>query len=502
MKQIILTQFNNAEPSIVYPTGHALILSGFNEVRNSVSTGAYKIASTLRNKGWDIEVLDYMLWMSVEQIQQFLTLRVNQNTKWIGVSYTWVSESTRAHDLIKQIKEWYPNIKLIVGGQFPYNHDLKADWYVFGYGEKAIDAVLEYEFSTGPFPVSTELFGGRHIDAYSHYPATPYTDYSIKFADNDYVVPENHMTIELSRGCKFACKFCSFPFIGMKEDTSSEEESLYRELNENYEKHGISVYTIANDTLNDRTEKLIKLKNVVQRLDFKPDFKAFIRLDLLKAHPEHLELLGESRVWIHYYGIETFNKRAGTSIGKGMNSDIMKTLLLKTKDYMNTHLGVYRGSAGFIAGLPFETIDDMRATDKWLDENWAEQHRMWWPLSIYKQKGIISAFGEDMHKFGYSEIPIVDRDINREKNVTRPINEIFWKNQDTDIYECTDLVSEFQKRTELLDCFSTIRYLALYKQDYNKVLSVTRQTHPQVDTIDYRKRSLKIIKNYIEQKLK
>lgn len=500
MKHIPIHQ---VEQIVEYPTGHALILSGFDELRNSRSTGAYRTAHYLREKGWNIEVLDYMLWMSVDQVKQFIDSRYQEGiTKWIGVSYTWISESKNAISLIKGIKEWYPNLKLIIGGQFPYNHNLSADWYIFGYGEYALDAVLKYEFSTGPMPNSTEFFNGRYIDAYHAYPATPLEDYSVKFVDNDYVTPDNHMTIELSRGCKFACKFCSFPFIGMKEDSSASEESLYRELNENYEKWGTTVYTIADDTFNDRTEKLIKLRNVVRRLDFKPDFKAFIRLDLLKSHPEHYELLAESRAWVHYYGIETFNKKAGTSIGKGMNPDIMKGLLLQMKDYMNTHVGLYRGTAGFIAGLPHEPISDMLETEKWLQQNWVDQHWMWWPLSIYRQKGIIAAFGEDMSKFGYSEILEVDRDINREKNVTRPINEVFWKNEHTDIYECTDLVSEFQKKTEFLDCFSTVRYLGLYKQDYEKVLSITRQCHPQIDTIDYRKRSLRLIKDYVEKKIK
>jgi hypothetical protein len=499
MKHIPIHQ---VEQTVEYPIGHALILSGFDELSNSRPSGAYRTAHTLREKGWDIEVLDYILWMPVDKVKQFIDTRYREGvTKWIGVSYTWMSSNTKAINLINSIKDWYPNLLLVIGGQFPYNYNLSADWYIFGYGEHALDAVLKYEFSTGSMPVSTELFNGRYIDAYHAYPATPLPDYSIKFVDNDYVTPDNHLTIEVSRGCKFACKFCSFPFIGMKEDSSDTEESLYRQLNENYEKWEVTNYTISDDTFNDRTDKIIKLKNAVRRLDFKPDFKAFIRLDLLKAHPEQYELLAESRTWIHYYGIETFNKRAGVSIGKGMNSDVMKTLLLQMKDYMNKNLGLYRGSAGFIAGLPHEPISDMIETEKWLQQNWSEQHWMWWPLSIFRQKGIISAFNEDMSKFGYSEIIETDKVINKNNNEIRSMNEILWRNEVTDIYECRDLVSKFQNKKELLDCFSTIRYLGMYNNDYEKVLSITRQCYPQIDTFDYRKRTVKLIKEYVEKKI-
>jgi hypothetical protein len=500
-----MTQFVIAEikTPVKYPTGHAIILAGSSEIRNSRSVGAYRTATVLRNKGWEIDVLDYLTLLTDEQLTEYLEKTFRKDgTKWIGISYTWMVGSTRSISLIKKIKELYPDTLLIIGGQFPYTQDLSAEWYIFGYGEKAIDAVLEYEFSTGAEPINTPLFAGKYINAYKDYPATPYLDYSVEYTEDDHIVPQNHMGIELSRGCKFACKFCSFPFIGMKEDSSSEEETLYRELNENYQKWGVTCYNIADDTLNDRTSKLRKLSNVVQRLDFNPDFKAFVRLDLLKAHPEQVELLAGARAWIHYYGIETFNKRAGTAIGKGMDGDKLKELLFSTRGYFNKHLGLYRGTAGMIAGLPYETIEDMKASNKWFVDNWSDQNWMWWSLSIYRERGILSAFGEDLAKFGYSEISDADKDINREKTITRPINEIIWKSNITNIYECADLVSEFQKGDAYLNCFATIQYLGMYDQDYNKVLNIRHPIYPQTDTIDFRKKSLKMAKIYLEKKLK
>ena len=500
---IILKQENTVIDQL--PKGHAVILTGYYELTNYRGTGAYRIAHVLREQGWDIEVLDYILFIELEQIRQFMKSRIRPDTKWIGISYSWLVISPKINELIREIRSWYPDLLFIVGGQFNFRESLNCDYYVMGYGEKAIKAILDYKFGNGELPKAEAKFEGLYIDAYKDYPATPYKDYNVTFQDNDYIVPENHTTIELSRGCKFACKFCSFPFIGMKNSTTAEEESLYRELMTNYDTHGLTVYAIADDTLNDRTEKLITLKNVVNRLDFTPDFKAFVRLDLLKAHPEHFELLAEARVWMHFYGIETFNRTSGKIIGKGMDPDIMKSLLLKMKQYMNTNVGMYRATASLIAGLPHETINSMVETNKWFVDNWSDQSYGWQLLTLYKDQDSLSAFSLDMEKFGYSAY---DEDVSTVIQSAN-LSEFSWKNQYTNIKECDELVSKFQNRPEYLDVFATARYLSLYKQDYQKVLSMVRPmafsrrnigTH-STDLMDYRKRSLTLTREYISKKL-
>lgn len=492
------------QTEVVYPTGHALLLTSLSSPNNLRGTGAYRIATYLRNRGWDIDVLDYFVFLSDEQLEDYLNHTIKPETKWIGISYTWLSSNDRMFEVVKIIRKKYPNIKLILGGQWPFEREVDADWYILGYGEYAIDAVLCYEFSNGPPPKSSPLFTGKYVNAYHDYRATPFENYNIDYRADDYLTKEVSLTIELSRGCRFACKFCDFPFLGIKNDTSSDEESLYRNFMENYDNYGITAYTISDDTYNDRMEKMIKFRNVINRLPFKPDFKAFIRIDLLKTHPEQLELLAESRIWMQLYGIETFNKAAGKAIGKGLDGDVKKHLLLTVKDYMTKHVGLYRSTASFIAGLPYETIDSMRETYAWLNENWVNQHYDWWALNIYKNRDVLSAFGDDMTKFGYSEIPeeevakraLADTYILRDSS-----NQVYWRNKETDIYECHDLVSEFKQGDEVLDAYGVVKYLPLYNMDYEKVLSIRRPKFPRVDTFDYRKKSAKLIRDYIQKKL-
>jgi radical SAM superfamily enzyme YgiQ (UPF0313 family) len=488
------------KPFAKFPTGHAIILAGADYPKNSKTVGAHRIATWLRRKDWEIDVLDHFLFMSKDSLKEYLGKAIKDTTKWIGISYTWIHGDAEAHSLIKELKAIYPDLLFIIGGQFPYNVNLDAEWYILGYGELAIDAILEYEFGKGDLPVSEELFTGRYIDAYHNYPATPLSTYAIEYQEDDFLNSKTHLTVEMSRGCKFACKFCSFPFIGMKESTTVQEEDLYRQLNENYQKWGVTCYSIADDTLNDRTEKLITLRNVVNKLDFDPNFSCYVRIDLTKAHPEQVELLAESRAWMHYYGVETLNRQSGQSIGKGMNPETVKELLINMKTYMNKHLGFYRGTAGLIAGLPYETMDSLKETKKWFRENWSDQSYFFLLLQIVKHKDILSAFGTDLAKFGYTEMQDNSK-MSKDYLSMRDVNEVMWKSQYTDINECYEFVRQDHEESRLLDAWSVTRYLAMHDLDYEKVLQIKRSFFPLVDLFDYRKNALRWTKEYHKNKI-
>jgi len=403
------------------------------------------MATFLRDYSWECDIVDYSEQWNINYLEKYLTRKITSNTKWVGFSYTWMTEkSEKIIELIRLVKRIKPELLIIIGGQSPYYHDLGADYYIFGYAEYATLKVLDYEFGNGIPPFYTKLFSGKYIDASKNYPSHDLKDYSIRFQDTDFITNKDILTIAFSRGCKFKCDFCTFPFIGIKEDTSSSEEILYRELMENYQKWGTENYYITDETLNDRTDKLIKIKNVIQRLDFKPNLTGFVRADLLKSHPEHIELLAESRVWGQFYGIETFNRTAGKSIGKGQNPDVVKETLLTVREYFQKNLGLYRGTISMIAGLPYESLDSMRASQKWLEENWSDQLAYWYALQITSSTngiGTLSALGKDFSKYGYREM-INTEQVTRDKSTLLSDNQITWENDYTNIFEVRKLILE------------------------------------------------------------
>lgn len=481
---------------------HGVILSGYHDETGSVfhnrSPGASKIADHCRSNGWDIEVIDYVIHWDYADLENYVTKVIrDNNSKWIGISYTWLWRWENLKNIISYIKQTFPDILLIAGGQTAYNEDLQCDWYIYGYGEDAILKILNYEFNKGLPLIYTKRFNGKYVDAIHSYPSFNTKNYSISYADSDYLTNTDVVSVELSRGCKFKCSYCNYPFIGIKEDTSTSEEILYRELNENYERHGIKNYIVADDTPNDRTEKLIKLSNVVERLDFEPNFSGFIRADLLAAHPEQIELLAKSRFWAQYYGVETFNHPSGKSIGKGQDPVKTKETVLKVKEYFIKHLNAYRGTIGLIAGLPHESVDSMQKTQEWCEKYWKDQHWMWWPLQITLDQDSLSAFGRDFKKFGYRPLS-KDRYQNKflHKNSR---NNFLWENDYTDIIEVEEFSEKYLGEFEgYLDSFAIISYVPFFgieKSQTMKATAMNRYRHSEYIPLAQEK-----INSYIKNK--
>lgn len=481
---------------------HGIIIAGYYDGIDSIfynrAPGAYKIADHCRSNGWDIEVIDYASRWDFDTLTNYIlkSIEIN-NSKWFGVSYTWLWKWPNLKSLISNIKQKFPDVLIIAGGQTPYNEDLECDWYILGYGEEGIIKVLDYEFKKGLPPVYSTKFEGKYINTVHSYPSYNIKDYSVRYTDSDYLTNTDVLSIELSRGCKFKCSFCNYPFIGIKEDTSTSEELFYRELNENYEKYGIKNYILAEDTLNDRIEKLIKISKAVQRLDFKPNFSAFLRADLLASHPEQIELLAEARVWGQYYGIETFNQAAGKSIGKGQDPDKTKDVLLKVKNYFKSNLNLYRGTIGLIAGLPYESVESMQQSQEWCKEYWSDQHWMWWPLQITLDQDSLSAFGQNFSKYGYR--PLSDNYKGNTFLCKNTKNNFLWENDYTNIIE----MQEFSDKSAsnlitYLDNFSIISYVPFFGEQES--LNIKSTLYGRYRNNQYMSVATEKINEYIKNK--
>ena len=78
--------------------------------------------------------------------------------------------------------------------------------------------------------------------------------------------------------------------------------------------------------------------------------------------------------WAHYYGIETYNEKAGRVIGKGMDRDRMKQGLIDIKDYFWKEVGRYRSTTSLIVGLPYETRQSLFDGLDWHKENFPKEN--------------------------------------------------------------------------------------------------------------------------------
>jgi len=389
----------------------ALLFGGTFEFNTGVpsvrrSAGTHRIATFMRKYGYDVEVFDFLMSWSLDELKSLVKSRVNDDTEVIGFGGTFNINFPIVCEFVDWIKENYPNIKTVAGSQsFQTIHQLNVDYHVVGFAEKAMIEILRGTVKYVERPWNEEGDNRRVIEALHEYPSFPMDDLSIEYEERDFLDPNESLTMECARGCIFKCKFCTFPILGVRDDHTRSAVDFEKNLKTNFDLWGITKYSIADETFNDYTEKVIKYANVVEKLDFEPHFHGYIRADLLAARPDDIEHLARMRYNGHFYGIESFNHASAKSIGKGMEPEKLKETILYTKEYMKKHTGFYKGLISLIIGLPHDTEETIDNTWSWIKNNWQGESLTINPLFIPREGTTIntSVFSRDYKNYGYTD---------------------------------------------------------------------------------------------------
>jgi hypothetical protein len=343
-------------------------------------TGAHRLATHLRIHGYSCLVIDFSSALSFDDWKTICQHSIGDNTKIVGFSTTWwpyrspsikkVVADLKDFNINNQntfldrgltqaavegnLKPWIDEVKninkktkILVGGpKVDFYRDIPADNFMVGFGETQIIDYLNQQGRIWP----------TFIDHDKNAAGAPFNFKSsqILYTENDFINPKDILTIEFTRGCKFKCNFCSFPLIGRKnvvEESLKHSEVIYEELMTNYEKWGVTRYWVADDTFNDSTEKLEIILNVIKRLPFKLEFRAYTRLDVMSFNFDQVSILKEIGLKQTWIGIDSFHPTASKIIGKGMKSEKKKDLLYKIREVWKDDVYV---EAGYILGLPGE----------------------------------------------------------------------------------------------------------------------------------------------------
>lgn len=470
-------------------------------VRNA---GAYRIATFLRENNWDAEVIDWASLWTIDNLKQLCKQRVDKNLKFIGFSYLFVDEPI---PLIEEFGIWfkktYPTVKILLGApnkwRFPNKY---VDYNIHGYGETALIELLHYLFGNGSAPkFNLMTHAGFSISANEQYPAYPLNSLLTKYEDRDYIQPEEWLGIEFSRGCKFSCAFCNYPVIGVKGDYSRDADDFELHVRDAYDRFGIEHYYVADETFNDRTEKIIKFADVVDRLPFNPFFTATLRADLLISRPADKEELLRMNMLAHLYGVESFNEKSSRAVGKGMNSERMKQGLIDIRKYFETHGSRrYRGTVSLIAGLPHETVETLYQSKQWLLDNWQGQAFNILPLEIpISEYDTPSKIGLNWKKYGYDDASSDPSFANlQQRNLITSHKLLIWKNEYMDVGVAHDMYRDiesikFEKDKDFrLNNFSMVR-LGLPPKLDDRLAITEKQEHPPMPK--------EFFNNYVYKKL-
>jgi hypothetical protein len=425
------------------------------------SSGAHRIATYLRKNDMDIEVVDFAAHWELDHLKEFTRKSVTDKTIFFGFSTFFSYWNETLSNFTAWLKLEYPQIKIIIGGQnVLHTAAQNVDIWVDSYGEEAMLALAKSLAGNTTTGITFEpaFFGQKKVVKAIHsYPAFNMGDYSVIMEKRDFLEPWEWLTVEFSRGCKFSCSFCNFPVLGVKEDTSRSQESFEREMKYNYDNFGINRYYVADETFNDRVEKISKFADVVENLGFDTLFSGFIRADLFQNQSMYEEL-ARMNFGGQYYGIETFNHQSGKIIGKGLHPDKVKQLVLDAKDYFKKQDKLYRGTISLIVGLPYSVEQEWYDNMQWLREHWITESLVIFPLTIEnledgreKDHTNVSKMAKNLQKYGLRSLG--ENDVNfygdktslfnwKEGNYTN--NEVLWEHDTMNIFDAKRIGNNLQ----------------------------------------------------------
>lgn len=416
------------------------------------TAGGHRIATYLRSHDWDVEVIDFAIWWSNEELQELVKSRITDSTVFIGFSTFFNHWPKRLNEFTKWLTVNYPKVSKVIGGQsvsLTPAHNI--DYWIDSFGELAILELAKYLTgnSTSPPIFDYRQFGVKKlILANKHYPSYQLPTYRILYEPRDFIDYREQLIIESGRGCKFSCEFCNFPVLGVKEDNSRSKDDFKEEIVFNYNEYGVKNYSLGDETFNDRIEKIIKYSEVVDTLNFKPWFNAFVRADLMVSHEKYWDNYIRLGLGGHYYGIETFHHAAGKAIGKGMDPNKLKAGILRFKSLAEKN-NIYRATISLICGLPKEPESSWHESVKWLEDNWQGQSVFVWPLEIPEYNDTtptnLSKFSLNLEKYGLRRASKSNYSYKRRLTVCK--DEVFWEHDLMDQPRAVELTRDFNEKT-------------------------------------------------------
>ena len=448
--------------------------------------GVYKIAKVLRDEGCSVKVIDFLqsfirnpshllLWLQ-EHIHEntvfgfsgtfmgFAIINASTTGKFYGrkMKKNDVRNSTRDNrarqkykkptellvrddfkNFIYDLKSDFPDNKTVIGGagfvpEFIFRN-LPIDHLFLGYGEDAAAKEL------------IDIMRGKEVPDIIHQNPFKLTydfhNSGSSFHDSDGIFPNEVLPLEISRGCRFDCKFCGFALKGrkMSDQYFRHESKIFDELMHNYNLFGTTNYNMLCDTFNESNEKLTMVKGVFDKFykitGEKIQFNAYLRLELMKRFPEQISILRDMGIVAAQLGIETLNYASAKAIGKGIATQDVYDTVKKMRESWGDDVRIH---SGFILGLPHETKE---TATKWLTSLYKKELDLTsWrvvPLRINTNKLVefTSAFDREADKYGYeifSSKPKV-----KQSWINQPINSQVWKNEHWNYNECDEIATEW-----------------------------------------------------------
>jgi len=246
-----------------------------NEVRPSQCLGLRSLSAVLKTRGHAVTFIDalreglknvkpyangFIVGLELDEIAR----QVPSQTHWIGLSVPFSQLAPIAHDTISLLKSSFPSVPIVMGGVYPSTQpDLalssQADYIVIGEGDLVFEEMASsqnplnirgvYAPSTDKHPLSF-----CPADMISNLDQLPFIDYGILGIEHYFAVSPRAQkggtaSIITSRGCPFACEFCSIHPVYGRRWRARSSGNVLEEIDLLYGRYGIKKIEFEDDNL-------------------------------------------------------------------------------------------------------------------------------------------------------------------------------------------------------------------------------------------------------------
>jgi hypothetical protein len=421
--------------------------------------GPFKCAHVLRSAGYSCLVIDHLHAFDYAELTTLIDKVFSNKTVAVGFSTTFYKNSNVdpnpdgsltyteflgdslfpqgkefEKSILSYIKNISPNCKVMVGGANVRGQyqNRTVDYAFVGFSEGTMINLANHLVKGETLNSAIKNIWGVTVldDRTASTHDFKNTNFSWQSTD---VVNAKSLPIEIARGCIFKCKFCSYPMNGKQNlDFVKSIELLRQELQDTYDRYGVTTYSIVDDTFNDNDYKLNLILEAVKQLTFQPKFWAYTRIDLLHTKKQ-IDKLYDIGLRGFYFGIETLHQESSRLIGKGYAP---KKQIAAIKDLRNRYGNEITMHGSFMIGLPKDSLENVTKTFEQLMDGTIPLHSFDFKaltLDRLNRVNWASELSTNFEKYGY-----IDQGTIYNKYVD-------WKNDYTTFKEAHKLELEFRK---------------------------------------------------------
>lgn len=318
------------------------------------------IMSVLKKVGHEVYFVDNYLKPSNVLETNFL---VKNNIDFVGIySNTICYDSTlEMFEKLQKMREkkiW--NGKIIVGG--PHTSVGKetipeyVDYVVIGEGEKTVLDIIEGKIQDRVVIGEKILnLDSLPMPAWEEFVNLPYK------RDHEWIESFPVYTLNTSRGCPFSCTFCSVKSIWGKTYRFMSAKRIIKDILHLQKYYGAKCIYFREDHFTLNKKRVIEFCEFLLQNNIKIDWMCETRVDQLDDY-DYQTLMAKAGCKAFYIGVESGSQRMLDFFKKGEKVE----QFIRAFDI--AHMVGIKTYASFIVGTPTETEDDIKLTEKLIEQ--------------------------------------------------------------------------------------------------------------------------------------